>query len=54
MGYLDGRFKGVKETQPIWGIWMRTIEATQELQVYDATMVEWDGYKDYCEIVFGD
>lgn len=51
--YLDGNFKGVKETQSIWGIWMRTIEATQELQVYDATMIEWDGYKDYCEIVFG-
>jgi len=53
LGYLDGTFKGVKETQPIWGIWMRTIKVTQELQVYDAAMIEWDGYKDYCEIVFG-
>lgn len=54
LGNLDGTYKGVNESQSVWGILLRTVEVEQNAQVYDAALIEWDGYKDYCEIVFGD
>jgi hypothetical protein len=55
--YLDSpdkSFKGVDKTQSTVLLRLTAVGAIDEDQIYDVTLVEWDGYKDYCEIVFGD
>jgi hypothetical protein len=51
--YIDVNqaFKGVRESQFISGFRFMSPSSLQNMQLYDV-LVDWQGYKDYCEIIY--
>lgn len=45
-------FKGVQNSQFISGLRFMSPPLLQNLQVYDGILVDWQGYQDYCQIIY--
>ncbi|MBK9925467.1 MAG: hypothetical protein IPP66_09265 [Anaerolineales bacterium] len=50
----DTPSKGITKTQYVLLLRLTAVDAIDESQIYDANLIKWDGYKDYCKLVFGD